>query len=290
MSKTLQMGSQGSDVEAWQKVLGLPVQDGIFGEVTHAATLDWQTAHGLDADGIVGPKTWASAHIEIGAEAESPATKTDKWAWQVAQRANEMLKKNNAGIRPYTERELQYGVSVARGEGYYGKGWGSIAKDAPRFGLVGNEGLGSNNWGAHQGTGSAGSFPHVDYHADGSAYVGTYKRYLTPEEGFLDMMHTIFYPNPKRKKVDVATAIKNGSLRKAVFGQHANGYFELAPEKYLKSVMSNYQKISQSTGWPKLLSENGSSAIWGVLGGVLAYVGLRKAYGYYKGRKEKKDA
>lgn len=62
--KTLRLGDKNPDVAVWQKVLLVKV-DGIFGPFTHQATIDWQTARGLVADGIVGPKTW-------GAIAEPP--------------------------------------------------------------------------------------------------------------------------------------------------------------------------------------------------------------------------
>ncbi|WP_129838320.1 peptidoglycan-binding protein [Streptomyces sp. RFCAC02] len=36
-------------------------RDCMFGPVTHAATVAWQEDHGLDGDGIVGPKTFGTA-------------------------------------------------------------------------------------------------------------------------------------------------------------------------------------------------------------------------------------
>jgi peptidoglycan hydrolase-like protein with peptidoglycan-binding domain len=66
--KTIQQGSSGPDVVAWQKYLGLPA-DGKFGPQTKLATVAWQKLHPpLAADGIVGPKTWAIA------EAVGPTT------------------------------------------------------------------------------------------------------------------------------------------------------------------------------------------------------------------------
>ncbi len=59
----LQKGSQGNDVidlqneliDAGYKVLA----DGDFGENTDEALRDFQSRHGLEADGVVGARTWA---------------------------------------------------------------------------------------------------------------------------------------------------------------------------------------------------------------------------------------
>jgi peptidoglycan hydrolase-like protein with peptidoglycan-binding domain len=53
-------GSSGPDVALWQKIIGVKV-DGSFGSGTAAATKTWQSAHGLNNDGVVGPNTWAKA-------------------------------------------------------------------------------------------------------------------------------------------------------------------------------------------------------------------------------------
>jgi len=34
--------------------------DGYYGPNTAAATVAWQQAHGLEADGLIGPLTWAT--------------------------------------------------------------------------------------------------------------------------------------------------------------------------------------------------------------------------------------
>lgn len=62
--KTLRMGSVGSDVKYLQiklTELGYHVGgiDGIFGVNTCNAVIDFQTNSGLQADGVVGEKTWA---------------------------------------------------------------------------------------------------------------------------------------------------------------------------------------------------------------------------------------
>jgi len=64
-------GSKGPDVIEWQKVLGVK-QDGVFGSGTDVATRKWQTAHGLVADGVVGPKSWALAYQQAPALAVTP--------------------------------------------------------------------------------------------------------------------------------------------------------------------------------------------------------------------------
>lgn len=61
---TIRKGSKGNAVaelqgllNAWDSQLQLAV-DGKFGTATHAAVIRFQQAHGLTADGIVGPNTW----------------------------------------------------------------------------------------------------------------------------------------------------------------------------------------------------------------------------------------
>jgi hypothetical protein len=106
------------------------------------------------------------------------------------------------------------------------------------------------------GQGSAGSFPHIDHHADGSAYVGHYRRHATPEEGAASMAKVVL-SGLKRKEVgakEIRAAINSGNLKKAVYAQHANGYFELAPEKYYASVKQNYAVLTANVEWPKIFS------------------------------------
>jgi hypothetical protein len=154
---------------------------------------------------------------------------------------------------PYTPAEQQYFQAVNRGEGFYGLGWSSpptnpvLIQQTKDLGLTGTEGAGSNNWGAIQGSGSAGSFPHLDHHANGSPYKGTFKKYLTPIEGAADSARILLKPN-------VRAAIAAGNLHDAVYAQHANGYFELAPESYLAAVKKNYDILTQNLNWPVLLS------------------------------------
>ena len=65
---TLKKGSKNEYVRAWQTFLNLNgydcgMNDGIFGAKTEKAVKAWQKNHGLKADGIIGPKTWATLPI-----------------------------------------------------------------------------------------------------------------------------------------------------------------------------------------------------------------------------------
>jgi peptidoglycan hydrolase-like protein with peptidoglycan-binding domain len=47
-------------VRVWQQIVRVTV-DGVFGRKTEVATRNFQSAHHLKIDGIVGPKTWQKA-------------------------------------------------------------------------------------------------------------------------------------------------------------------------------------------------------------------------------------
>jgi peptidoglycan hydrolase-like protein with peptidoglycan-binding domain len=55
-AQTLRRGSEGADVVAIQKALGIPA-DGVFGPQTKQAVKSFQARNGLEVDGIVGPIT-----------------------------------------------------------------------------------------------------------------------------------------------------------------------------------------------------------------------------------------
>lgn len=68
---TLRRGSTYRDaVERWQSILADTISgvrvDGVFGPRTETATKQWQAAHNLKADGIVGPLTWRAAEQDYG--------------------------------------------------------------------------------------------------------------------------------------------------------------------------------------------------------------------------------
>lgn len=57
-TKTLRVGSKGSDVKQMQAKLGIAA-DGVFGPGTAKAVKAWQEANGLTPDGVIGPKSLA---------------------------------------------------------------------------------------------------------------------------------------------------------------------------------------------------------------------------------------
>ncbi len=57
--RTLLFGMSGPDVVDLQRALGVEPASGLFRNVTRDAVTGFQRAHGLKADGVVGPKTWA---------------------------------------------------------------------------------------------------------------------------------------------------------------------------------------------------------------------------------------
>lgn len=247
--------------------------DGDWGPLSTQALKNFQSAHGIPADGIANSATMSALGLSIGAVSMmglKPVSDSDKEAYAIAKRAAQSVS--------MTEAELQYVLSVAKGEGGYGKGWANPSQatiqKSQSVGLTGYEGAGSNNWGAVQGRGSAGSFPHIDHHADGTMYVADYRRYNTPEEGFLDMARIILNGGKRGAAgaAEIKAAIKAGNLRQAVQAQHKNGYFELDPEKYLAGVLRNYNTLAVGLGWPKVLAESGVTPVKGTLG-LLALVG-----------------
>jgi hypothetical protein len=82
--------TQGNLVGAWQSILyadgylnlcGGSGVDGHFGPITKTATQSWQSAHGLVADGIVGPKTWGAARgiLKFKSMSQGLATTLQYW-------------------------------------------------------------------------------------------------------------------------------------------------------------------------------------------------------------------
>lgn len=76
--RTLRKGNRGTDVEELQRTLNADPRyptkvDGIYGADTAASVRAFQADHGLNADGIVGPKTWEALR-----QTEADETEEDK--------------------------------------------------------------------------------------------------------------------------------------------------------------------------------------------------------------------
>lgn len=57
----IKLGDSGNEVKAWQELIGISPPDGAFGPLTDSLTKEWQSSHGIEPDGVVGPLTLAAA-------------------------------------------------------------------------------------------------------------------------------------------------------------------------------------------------------------------------------------
>ena len=75
----VQSGSNGHPIKTLQYLLQarghIVVVDGAFGPNTGAAVKAFQASHGLAADGIVGPITWAALIVEVKKGSQGDAVK-----------------------------------------------------------------------------------------------------------------------------------------------------------------------------------------------------------------------
>jgi peptidoglycan hydrolase-like protein with peptidoglycan-binding domain len=63
---TIRLYSKGDSVKEWQKLMGV-AQTGTFDAALQKVTRSFQSSHSLDADGVVGPKTWMAAYSAFSA-------------------------------------------------------------------------------------------------------------------------------------------------------------------------------------------------------------------------------
>jgi len=93
-----------------------------------------------------------------------------------------------------TDAEIQYVVAVAKGEVDMVLEWAHPSAKtlelSKQLDWLVTRGRNSTTGGLSS-TGSAGSFMHVDVHADGKPYKAAYRAYKTPEDGFKDMARII---------------------------------------------------------------------------------------------------
>lgn len=153
-----------------------------------------------------------------------------------------------------TPAESQFTRDVTNAESEYGAGWVHLAK---KLGMPDPEQYADvNNWGAIT-TGK----PTPD-----TAFFMRdrwWRRYATPDEGWLDAVRTILKPN-------VRSAVNAGDGAGAVAAMGANGYF-IEPEKstagpqfggsrkkqieqYRKFIANSHQHVVRGTGEASLLS------------------------------------
>jgi putative chitinase len=72
----LKKGDNNENVRLMQQKLGIEPAVTNFGPKTEAAVKAWQAAHGLTADGIVGPATWAKIMGETTTSVPTPVVST----------------------------------------------------------------------------------------------------------------------------------------------------------------------------------------------------------------------
>lgn len=58
----------GSPIATMQRIVGAPVEDGVFGEATKAAVIAWQEQRHLKPDGVFGPVCYDTAIRELDGE------------------------------------------------------------------------------------------------------------------------------------------------------------------------------------------------------------------------------
>jgi peptidoglycan hydrolase-like protein with peptidoglycan-binding domain len=68
----IKKGDRGAAVRKLQEAIGVSPADGNFGAGTDAALRKWQAAHGLTADGIAGPGTWAAINVKTVSDITPP--------------------------------------------------------------------------------------------------------------------------------------------------------------------------------------------------------------------------
>ena len=78
----ISLGSQNDDVKTAQELLNSAgnynlTVDGIFGQQTNQAVMDYQRQNGLVVDGIIGEQTWAALTGQSESAPETPSTPTD---------------------------------------------------------------------------------------------------------------------------------------------------------------------------------------------------------------------
>lgn len=118
VERSLRLGSTGADVSALQAYLEIEPQTGYYGPRTFAAVSAFQSAHGLEAIGIIGPRTRATlsaacaASATRAAEASSVASATTTVPFSIsrAEQPADTIAPHSALYIPFTAFELAAGA------------------------------------------------------------------------------------------------------------------------------------------------------------------------------------
>jgi len=129
---TVREGSRSSYVRAAQALLnkygyGLAV-DGVFGPGTRSATVSFQRAKGITADGIIGPVTWRYLAGSGGSSTNPPATSCGSVTSAVPQSHTKVIySPNGAAWRVHTclaaNLDRMFDAAAAAGHHFTGHGW-----------------------------------------------------------------------------------------------------------------------------------------------------------------------
>lgn len=141
---------------------------------------------------------------------------------------------------------LQAVQAIGRFEGRYG--YPSADRD-PAW-------QGSHNWGAVQEGHPTpeNSFEHTDHRADGSTYVGHFKRYASDQAGARDLLHEIW------RRPGVRAALPTGSASAIAQAMSKSGYFEAGADKYASAIARHARAIAQSIGEPVRVTLGGTGS------------------------------
>ncbi len=215
---TLRQGSRGPAVTSLQQKLrakGYAVStDGDFGPKTAAAVRAFQHSHGLNADGVVGPNTWAKLNA---AAAPAPSSGGQPTLKQGARGAAVVQLQNKL-------RAHGYNVSA---DGDFGPRTADAVRSFQRVNHLGVDGVvGPSTWAKLNGGGSVSQPPPATGGARVTGYVNGQPRSITVSSvGNGKYMRTDAANSFNRMKADAARAGINLSV--------VSGFRTMDQQRYL---------------------------------------------------------
>lgn len=264
MPSTIKLGSTGADVATWQGLLtsaGFPTAiTSTFGAETDTQTRNWQSAKGLQVDGIVGPASWSAmtgksqpaGHDKNAAFGR--AALLEAWSKVTGQQPN--------------LAELQIAGAQAHLESNYGKASYKLLDHATGATLATSGPI--NNWGAVQTSeGPPNGFLATDTSPNKKTadnpkgyYDHHYKVYPTPAAG---AEHFVAHMTIKRptswalmKKGDIDAWARQMHSYNPPGSKTLNpdpitgtfGYFEQHPDSRAKGIEQRIAAIAATLGEP----------------------------------------